>query len=292
MQVAAVHAVIIGFAAYEANQKFIFEYENITDDPHRVSAKNISPYLIDAPNVVVQTRSTPISNVPKMQWGNKPTDGGHFILSPQEKQDFIAKEPEAEKFIRRYMSGGDFIKGIERYCLWLHNADPGELRKLPLVSKRILAVKEARLKSKAASTRKYAETPTIFRQISQPDSDYLAIPEVSSERRLYVPIAFLSKDIICSNKIQFVPSATLYHFGVLTSLMHMGWMRYVCGRLKSDYSYSNTLVYNNFTWPTPTSAQVKVIEEKAQAILDTRLQFSGSTLADLYDPLIMPPPPT
>lgn len=290
MKVAAVHAIIIGFAAYEADKKFLFEYETITSDPHRVIAKNISPYLLDAPSIVIQTRNSAISNVPKMQWGNKPTDGGHFILSPQEKKKLLEQEPEAEKFIRPYMGGGDFINGIERYCLWLKDASPNEIRNLPLVSKRVQAVRDERLKSKAASTRKYAATPTIFRQIAQPDSNYLAIPEVSSERRTYVPIAFFDKNIICSNTVQFVPNATLFHFGILTSLMHMEWMRYVCGRLKSDYRYSNTLVYNNFPWPENNNAtQIKAIEEKAQDVLDIRAQFPDSTLADLYDPLTMPP---
>lgn len=290
MRVAAVHAVIVGFAAYNAPQKYLFEYETIKSDPHRIAAQNISPYLVDAPSVVIQTRNTPISDVPKMQWGNKPTDGGHFILSPEDKKELLNKEPDAAKFIRPFMSGGDFINGIERYCLWLKDADPSELRRLPLVSKRIQAVREACSKSKALSTRKYAETPALFRQISQPDSNYLAIPEVSSERRAYIPIAYLHKEVICSNKIQFIPNATLYHFGVLTSTMHMAWMRQVCGRLESRYSYSNTLVYNNFPWPqNPASAQVKDMEEKAQAVLDARAQYPNSTLSDLYDPLTMPP---
>lgn len=290
MRVAAVHAVIVGFAAYDAEEKQLFEYETVTSDPHKVTAKNISPYLVDAPSIVIQTRNTPVSDVPKMQWGNKPTDGGNFILSSQEKRELIEKEPDAGKFIRPYMSGGDFINGIERYCLWLKNADPSELKKLPLVGKRIQAVRDERLKSKAPSTRKYADMPTLFRQISQPDTDYLAVPEVSSERRTYIPIACVSKDVICSNTLQFVPNATLYHFGVLTSLMHMDWMRHVCGRLESRYRYSNTLVYNNFPWPAaPKPEQVKAIEEKAQAVLDARAAFSNSTLADLYDPLTMPP---
>lgn len=290
MKVAAVHAVVIGFAAYEADRKYLYEYETITATPHRIDVQNISPYLVDASSIVIQARNTPICAVPKMQWGNKPTDGGNFILSPAEKEELVSKEPAAEKYIRRYMSGGDFINGIERYCLWLKNADPSELRKLPMVHKRVQAVKDERLKSKAPSTRKYADTPTLFRQIAQPDTNYLAIPEVSSERRTYIPIAFLSKDIICSNKIQFVPNATLYHFGVLTSQMHMDWMRYTCGRLESRYSYSNTLVYNNFPWPqNPTPAQMQDIEAKAQAVLDARAQFPDSTLADLYDPLTMPP---
>lgn len=290
MRVAAVHAVIIGFAADDASQKFLYEYETVNTDPHRVAVKNINPYLVDAPSVILPTRSTPISNVPKMQWGNKPTDGGHFLLSPKQKHELIASEPGAERFIRPYMGGGDFINGIERYCLWLKDANPSDLRKLPLVSRRIQAVKDFRLKSEAPSTRAYAEMSTLFRQIAQPDTDYLAIPEVSSERRTYIPIAFLSKDVICSNTLQFVPNATLYHFGILTSLMHMDWMRYVCGRLKSDYRYSNTLVYNNFPWPQNlTPNQIKDIEEKAQAVLDARTQFPGSSLADLYDPLTMPP---
>ncbi len=289
MRLAAVHAVIIGFANYEATTKYLYDYETIESDPHKIIAKNISPYLIDAPSSVVQTRSEPLCNVPKMSWGNKPTDGGNLILSPEEKKELLANEPDAAKYVHRYMSGGDFIKGIERYCLWLKDANPSDLRKLPLVNKRVQAVRETRLKSKAESTRKYADMPTLFRQIAQPDSDYLAIPEVSSERRLYIPIAFLTKDIICSNKIQFVPNATLYHFGVLTSLMHMTWMRYVCGRLESRYSYSNTIVYNNFPWPEASEKDREDVESKAQAVLDARAQFPDSTLADLYDPNTMPP---
>lgn len=287
---AAVHCVIVGFALFDRPEKWLFEYEDIKGEPHVVKARNINPYLVDASDLIVGNRSTPICNVPKMSWGNKPTDGGHLILSPEEKQEFIAEEPATEKYIRRYLSGGDFIKNIERYCLWLVDAPPDELKKMRRVMKRVEAVRTTRLASKAANTRAYADHPTLFRQIAQPDSDYLAIPEVSSERRKYIPMAYLSKETICSNKIQFVPGATLYHFGVLQSIMHMAWMRTVCGRLESRYSYSNTIVYNNFPWPyLPTEKQMMAIETAAEKVLNVRLEFPHSSLADLYDPLTMPP---
>lgn len=188
------------------------------------------------------------------------------------------------------MSGGDFINGLERYCLWLKDATPQELKAQPEVMKRVDAVRQARLESKAASTREYAKYPTRFRQIAQPDSTYLAIPEVSSERRVYIPIAFLGPEVICSNKIQFVPNASPYHFGVLSSAMHMAWVRAVCGRLKSDFSYSNTIVYNNFPWPEAADDKYRIaIEAAAEAVLDARSSFPDATLADLYDPLTMPP---
>ncbi|MGR0481346.1 MAG: class I SAM-dependent DNA methyltransferase [Candidatus Electronema sp. V4] len=286
---AAVHCVIVGFALFNRLEKWLFEYEEIKGEPHAVKADNINPYLVNAPDVVVMNRSVPICNVPKMSWGNKPTDGGHFILSPEEKQELLAQE-SAEKFVRRYMSGGDFLNNEERYCLWLVDALPQELKMLPGVMRRVKAVQESRLASKAASTREYAKYPTLFRQIAQPSSDYLAIPEVSSERRSYIPITFLSKDVICSNTIQFVPDATSYHFGVLSSLMHNAWMRTVCGRLESRYRYSNTIVYNNFPWPeNPSAKQRQAVEAAAQAVLDARAQFPAASLADLYDPLTMPP---
>lgn len=247
--VAAVHCVIIGFGMNNAGVKRLFDYGDIRGEPHELTAANINPYLVDAPDVVVSNRSEPLCPVPRMSWGNKPTDGGHFILSPEERDALLSVEPAAARFVRRYMSGGDFINGDERYCLWLVDATPQELKALPEVMKRVDAVRRSRLESKAASTREYAKFPTLFRQIAQPDSDYLAIPEVSSERRAYIPIAFLPRDVICSNKIQFVPDAESFHFGVLNSAMHMAWVRAVCGRLKSDYSYSNTIVYNNFPWP-------------------------------------------
>ncbi|MEN1957045.1 class I SAM-dependent DNA methyltransferase [Luteimonas changyuni] len=286
---AAVHCVIIGFGLVDSSPKLIFDYESPKAEPSVIVAANINPYLVDAPDVVITNRSAPLCDVPKMSWGNKPTDGGHLILSPEERAELLEREPGATRFVRRYMSGGDFINGIERYCLWLNDATPQELKSLPEVMKRVENVRQSRLASKAPSTREYAKYPTRFRQISQPSSDYLAVPEVSSERRVYLPIAFLGADVICSNKIQFVPDASPYHFGVLSSAMHVAWVRAVCGRLKSDFSYSNTIVYNNFPWPN-------VVEEKHRAainiaaggVLDARASFLGSTLADLYDPLTMP----
>lgn len=287
---AAVHCVIVGFGYSASVRRLIFDYDHPKADPSVVEATNINPYLVDAPDVIVSNRSLPLCDVPKMSWGNKPTDGGHLILSPEERADLLAKEPGAAPFLRRYMSGGDFINGIERYCLWLPDVDPATLKSLPEVLKRVEAVRRERLTSKAATTREYAKFPTRFRQIAQPNTDYLAIPEVSSERRAYIPIAFLSREVICSNKIQFVPDATSFHFGVLTSAMHMAWLRTVCGRLKSDFSYSNTIVYNNYPWPIDaTEAHRDAIERAAQGVLDARAAFPDATLADLYDPLSMPP---
>jgi restriction-modification enzyme MmeI-like protein len=288
---AAVHCVIIGFGLLDHARKQLFEYEDVRGDPHAIQCANINPYLVDASDSVVINRSVPVCAVPRMKWGNKPTDGGHLILSPEERLELIASEPDAETFVRRYMGGGDFINGVERYCLWLVEARPEEIRALPMVSARIEAVRQFRLASRAASTRAFAEFPMLFRQISQPAGGYLAVPEVSSERRRYIPIAFLSSIVVCSNTVQFVSDATPWHFGVLTSEMHMAWIRTVCGRLKSDFRYSNGIVYNNFPWPeSPTDAQRKKVEVAAQGVLDTRDAFPDSTLADLYDPLTMPAP--
>jgi hypothetical protein len=272
-------------------KKYIYDYEHSKETPLAITASNISPYLIDGPDLALPTRTYPICSVPKMSWGNKPTDGGHFILSPSERLELINAEPEAEKYVRPYLGGGDFINGIERYCLWLPEASPKELRALPKVLARIESVAQFRSESKAASTRAYSKHPTRFRQIAQPKGDYLAIPEVSSERRTFIPIAFVPSKVICSNTIQFVPDANRFIFGVLTSSMHMAWVRHVCGRLKSDYRYSNSLVYNNFPWPeSPSEKQVAAVEEKAQAVLDARAKYPDSSLADLYDPLAMPKP--
>ena len=288
---AAVHVVIIGFANFDVADKRIYEYESIGGEPHELRVSNINPYLVDGRDIVLHNRSQPLSAVPQMIWGNKPTDGGNLLFdSSVEKDAFLVKEPNAERWIRPFISGEDFIKGRFRYCLWLKNIAPNELSALPEVKKRVEEVRKMRLASKAEATRRKAGTPTIFAQIAQPDSDYLAIPEVSSERRMYIPVAFVASDVIASNKIQMVPDATLWHFGIITSMMHMTWMKYTCGRMKSDYSYSNTVVYNNFCWPqTPTEKQVKAVESAAQRVLDVRASFVGSSLADLYDPLTMPP---
>lgn len=286
---AAVHCVIVGFGLKNISHKVIFDYQNLSGDPIAVDASNINPYLVDAPDIVLSNRLKPICQVPSMLWGNKPTDGGNLILSADERDELLQLEPAAAKYIRRYAGGGDFIKGDIRYCLWLADVLPKELLSLPNILARVSAVKKFRLASTATSTREYSRYPTLFRQIAQPESDYLAVPEVSSERRNYIPIAFFSKEIICSNTVQFIPEATTYHFGNISSAMHMAWVRTVCGRLESRYRYSNSIVYNNYPWPESSPAKKHAIEEKAQAVLDARAQFSDASLADLYDPVRMPP---
>lgn len=288
---AAVHVVIVGFTRHFKGNKLLFEYPDIKGEAIVKVAKNINPYLVDAPTVIIGNRLQPICPVPNMVWGNKPTDGGNLLFNDRLEADaFIAKEPKAEKWIRPFMSGQDFLYNSPRYCLWLNEITPTELNELPEVKKRVQLVREMRLASKAESTRKKANTPTIFGQIAQPDSNYLAIPEVSSERRQYIPIAFLTKDIIASNTVQLIPDAGLFHFGIMTSVMHITWCRAICGRLESRLRYSNSLVYNNYPWPlNPTDKQKQAVEKAAQAVLDARAQYPTSSLADLYDPITMPP---
>ncbi len=287
---AAVYCVIIGFGLHEAKTKKLFEYENIKGDAHEIKARNINPYLVDGPDVIVKSRNTPLCLVAPVVRGSSPVDGGNLLLSEEEKQELITAEPQAEEWIKPYSMGNEFINDIPRFCLWLKHCPPDKLRKMPNVMKRVEAVKEMRSKSAKTATQKYANQPTIFMEDRQGDCSYLAIPRVSSERRDYIPIGYLPPDHIAGDKLYTVPNADSYLFGVITSSMHMAWMRAVCGRLESRYSYSNTIVYNNFPWPkTPTEKQTADIETKAQAILDARAQFPDSTLADLYDPLTMPP---
>ncbi|MDU9050483.1 MAG: N-6 DNA methylase [Candidatus Electrothrix sp. Rat3] len=287
---AAVHVVIVGFADTEVNNKLIFDYAEISGEPKEIKAKNINPYLVDAGSLVLAKRKKPLCDVAKMVWGSKPTDGGHLIFqNEEEKNKFVEEETGAEKWIRPFQGGQDLIHNNHRYCLWLKGISPAELQKLPNVLRRVEQVKQMRSESKKTATQKWAAYPTLFAEDRQPDSDYLAVPEVSSERRRYIPIAYVKKDVIASNKIQLVPNATLYHFGVLTSEIHMTWTKYICGRLKSDYSYSSTVVYNNYPWPlNATDKQKAKVEQAAQAVLAARAAFPDSTLADLYDPLTMP----
>ncbi len=286
---AAVHVVIVGFSNYDVQEKFIYEYNDIRSEPHEVKVKNINPYLVEGKDGFITRRTKPICNVPQMIWGNKPVDGGHLIFDDAEKTDFLKREPGAKKFFKRFMGGQEFIQSKERWCLWLVNANPAELKELKHVLERIELVKQARLKSPDIGARKLALTPSQFRDIENPNH-FIAIPEVSSERRKYIPIGFLNNEVIASNKLQMVPDATTWHFGILTSEMHMTWVRYVCGRMKSDYSYSNSVVYNNFPWPeSPSEKQIKAVEVAAQNVLEVRKQFPDSSLADLYDPNTMPP---
>ena len=281
---AHVHCVIVGFStATYSGKKILYS----TDRPQ--IAQNINAYLLDADNVFVENRSTPLCEVPRMFFGSMPRDGGGFVLTESEKDDLIKNEPLAKKWIHLYLGADEFINNKKRYCLWLVGAAPNELRSCKEVMRRVENVKLFRASSKAAATRKFAETPTLFCQIAQPDTDYVIVPAVSSERRRYIPIGFMDKETIASNLVQIIPNANLYHFGILTSNVHMAWMRAVCGRLKSDYRYSKDVVYNNFPWPTPTDAQKAKIEQTAQAILDARALYPDASLADLYDETTMPP---
>ena len=284
---AAVHCVIIGFSvAYSPKEKVIFSGEH-----QRQIAMNINPYLVDAPDVLISSRGKPLVNAAlRMTAGNKPSDGGNLILSEEERNALIAQDPDLAVCIRRYVGSRDFINNDEiRYCLWLKDISPSVYRKNPEIMRRLEAVKEMRLASSAAPTRAYADRPYLFFSTPQTDNNYLCIPEVSSERRRYIPIGFMDKTIIASNKLLIIPEATLYEFGVLTSNVHMAWTRTVCGRLKSDYQYSGATVYNNFPWPDPSETQKARIEQTAQSILDARALYPNSSLADLYDELTMPP---
>lgn len=287
---AAVHCVIIGFALHDATEKRIFDYETIQSEPHELKAKNINPYLVDAPDLVVSRRSSPLCAVPPLVYGSKPADGGNLLLTPTERVEFLQKEPAAAPFVRRFLGSEEFINNIERYCLWLIDCPPDQLRQMPEVFSRVEKVRAMRLASKKAPTRELADTPTVFAEIRQPSTDYLAIPEVSSESRNYIPIGFVSNDVIASNKLYTLSEPSIYYFGVLSSAMHMSYVRYVSGRLKSDYQYSAGIVYNNFPWPeNVTEKHRQNIEEAAQGVLDARAKHSSSSLADLYDPVSMPP---
>ena len=287
---AAVHCVIIGFGAVEIGSKIIYEYDDIRGEPHAVNASNINPYLVDAADVVLPRRSNPICNVPGIGIGNKPIDGGHYLFTPGEKAEFLKLEPAAEKYFRRWLGADEFINAYERWCLWLGDCAPDALRRMPEAMKRVEAVKNCRMASKSAPTRKLAETPTRFHVENMPTSEYLVIAKVSSERRRFVPIGFIDHMTLSSDLLFVVKGTSLYHFGVLCSTVHNAWVRYTCGRLKSDFRYSKDIVYNNFPWPdAPTGTQQQKIEAAAQGVLDARAEFPGASLADLYDPLTMPP---
>jgi len=225
-----------------------------------------------------------------MTKGSSPTDGGFLLLEEKEKKELILKEPKAENLIKKYVGSLEFINNIPRYCLWLKDVNPQLINSIPDITNRVKKVQNFRLQSSKGSTRKWADYPTLFIEERQPDSEYIIIPRVSSESRKYIPIGYLQKEIIISDSAISLPNAKLYHFGIITSIMHMCWVKTTCGRLKSDFRYSNTIVYNNYPWPeSPTDKQIKAIEEKAQAVLDARATFPNSSLADLYSPLTMPP---
>ena len=287
---AAVHCVIIGFGQTDAAEKTIFEYEDIRGEPHAVRVANINPYLVDAPDVVLPRRSTPVCRVPEIGIGNKPIDDGNYLFTAEDKAEFVKLEPKASKWFRRWIGADELINGYERWCLWLGDCPPDELRAMPDALKRVEAVRAFRLASKSAPTRKLAGTPTRFHVENIPASNYVVIAKVSSERRRFVPIGFESPTTLSSDLLFILDGATIYHFGILCSTMHNAWVRYTCGRLESRYRYSASIVYNNFPWPSNLGdTQRQAIEGAAQSVLDARAQFPGASLADLYDPLTMPP---
>ncbi len=281
---AHVHCVIVGFSiAPNSAPRRIF----IDNRPQ--IASNINGYLIDMDNIFIESRNKPLCDVPEIGIGNKPIDGGNYLFTEEEMREFIAKEPASSKWFKPWYGSQEFINQKPRYCLWLGECPPNVLRKMPECMKRVEAVRNFRLASKSAGTVKLADRPTRFHVENMPKGTYVVIPEVSSEKRRYVPIGYMESTVLCSNKLRLMPDAGLYHFGVLTSNVHMSWMRTVCGRLKSDYSYSVNIVYNNFPWPTPTPAQKARIEQTAQAILDARALYPDCSLADLYNRTTMPP---
>jgi hypothetical protein len=286
---AAVYCVIIGFANFDTPNKSIFEYEDIKGEAHEIKVKNINPYLVDAKDIVIKKRTTPLCNIPKMSFGNMPLDGGNLILSDEEKIEFLKIEPSAEKYILPLVSAHEFLNGKKRWCLWLVNAEPSEIKQLPEVLKRVEAVRKFRIDSVAPSTQKFADLPTLFRDRNRPDT-FIVVPRVSSENRPYIPFGFFDKNSIVSDTCMSIPNGNKYHFGVLMSKMHMAWVKYICGRLKSDFRYSKDIVYNNYPWPEyPNEKQSGVIEKATEKVLEVREQFPNSSLADLYSPLTMPP---
>ena len=281
---AHVHCVIVGFSIAENPKKRTLFYS-----AHKEEVDNINPYLLAAPDMFIDRRKIPLCGVPPMNKGSQPTDDGNFMLTEEEYESVLQQEPQIAKYIRPFLGSAEFIQGKKRYCFWLVGAQPSELRQSKIISKRLDNIRQFRSSSSKEATRKKAATPTLFQEIRQPASNYLLVPRVSSERRKYVPIGFIDASVIASDAVQIVPDASLYHFGLLTSFIHNAWMRAVAGRLKSDYRYSNTIVYNNFPWPEPTDAQRAKIEETAQAILDARALYPDASLADLYNEVTMPP---
>lgn len=288
---AHVHVVIIGFGLTDKPVKQIFEYEHLKSEPSTTQVANINPYLIEGRDTTVQNRTNPICAVPDIGIGNKPIDGGNYLFTDEQKREFLIREPGAEKYFRPWIGSKEFLHGYHRWCLWLGDANPSNLKELPECRKRVEAVRKLRLDSKSLPTQKLAITPRRFHVENFPNGNFLVIPKVSSENRAAIPIGFMGSGTFVSDLCFIMKDATLYQFGVLTSSMHMAWVRQVCGRLESRYRYSAKLVYNNFPWPEDaTDAQRAKVEACAQGVLDAREVFlqRGSTLADLYDPLTMP----
>jgi len=287
---AAVHVIIIGFANFDLKDKLLYEYQNIKSEPHELVVKNISPYLLEGKDIILPSLSKPLNkNIPEIKRGNSPYDGGYFLFSENEKNEFLSKEPQSIIFFKHFLGAREFINGIPKWCLWLKDANPDLMRKSPLVLDRIRKVKEFRENSPGKETQSYAKTPSLFRDKNNP-SHFIVIPRVSSENRPFIPIGFFDKEYIAGDTCMAIMDGSLYNFGFLCSTMHMSWVKYTCGRLKSDFRYSKDIVYNNFPWPeNPNEKQVQAVEAAAQNVLDARAQFPNASLADLYDPNTMPP---
>lgn len=287
---AAVHVVILGFSNFDIIYKYIFEYEDVNEEPHVIKAKNVNSYLVDSDDLIILKRRSPICAVSEISFGNMPNDGGNYLFSDEEKKDFINSEPSAKHYFRPLLSAREYLNGKKRWCLWLKDIAPSDLKSLKLVQERVQNVKNLRDNSSRAATRKLAAFPTLFGEIRQPKTEYILIPRHSSENRKYIPMGFFAPHYIASDSCLSIDNASLYDFGMLQSEMHMTWVKYICGRIKSDYRYSNEMVYNNFPWPKdPSEKNKKVVDSKAQKVLDVRAKFPKSSLADLYGPLTMPP---
>lgn len=284
---AAVHVVIVGLYSSQKSKKL---FQQVNGEWHCRIVENISPYLVEGSNIAVTAQKKPLtSDIPPLFFGNKPTDGGNFLMTRDERDELLRIEPQAERWIRRILGADEFLNAKERWCLWLLDASEDELLAMPAVMKRISAIRQLRLKAGHPAALKMAEKPHVFMQVSQPTSgDYILVPRVSSERRPYIPMGFLNADVISSDRNFILPNGTLYQFGILSSMIHNDWMRLVAMRMKSDYSYGNKVVYNTFPWPTVTANQRKEIERLAEEVELVREDYPGKTLAELYDPDIMP----
>lgn len=288
--VAGVYVVIIGFANFDVTNKFLYEYNDSSSEPHEVKVRNINPYLVEGEDLVVLKRRRSICDVPSIYFGSMPNDGGNLLLNDTERENLIRDEPEAESFIKPLITANDFINGTNRWCLWLDGVEPSKFNNMPEVVERIRLVKEHRQSSRRQATQRLADFPTLFGENRQPTSDYVLIPLHSSENRKYIPIGYLNKNIIANNSCSVIPESNFYHLGILMSAMHMTWVNYVCGRLEGRYRYSNEIVYNNYPWPeNPSQNNIKKVKVNAKKVLKIREEFATNSLSELYDPLLMPP---
>ena len=287
---AAVYCIIVGFANFDTKNKLLFEYEDIKGEPQAIQVKNINPYLVDAKDIFIEKRRKPICNIPEISFGNMPNDGGNFFINENDIEEIKSIEPKSIEYIKSFIGAQEFLNGQEKYCYWFENVNPKDWSLMPLALQKVKVVEKLRASSSREATRKLALYPALFGEIRQPKTNYILIPRHSSENRKYIPFGYLSPDNIVGDTCLSVENVTLFHFGILHSLMHFVWIKTTCGRIKSDFRYSNEIVYNNYPWPeNPSDKQIKTIEEKAQNVLDVRASFPTSSLADLYNPLTMPP---